>query len=408
VLSALLDRARQAAQVELAPNLEGLQKRLQRFLELDRARLAEYYDDLIKDAEKRLRNVEEERHPALEAKLAAIRVERQSKLADVEQKYRLRVELELVNLAVIVQPKLDLTVEIKKRTKTVQRRVVWDPLRHIVEPLVCDVCGQPGDGLHLCEEGHLAHAGCLAPQCVECKRTYCQRCADQVQICVVCDRPVCTHSLVKCSQCQRVTCHAHANECHAADGAPRRPQAQPKPPVAEDSAVKLPEKAEAAVSQKPARKKESPKAKSSAARSKLAGSPSVIGSYLDVYADPAEGAITAYVMAKKRTLAARRWEMTDEGISSQCRCEKGWQCQHDGIVHRPAPDSQLEAQVMGLVTALRTEYGVGVTKVNFYQIRQGQVFDERKLKLPAQWRDAATLAEARRGFDQLAERNARR
>ena len=44
---------------------------------------------------------EEERQPVLAAKLATIRAERRAKLADVEQKYRLRVELELVNLALI-------------------------------------------------------------------------------------------------------------------------------------------------------------------------------------------------------------------------------------------------------------------------------------------------------------------
>jgi hypothetical protein len=402
VLNALLERARQSALIALAPNLAGLQKRLQRFLELDRARLTEYYDDLIKDAEKRLRNAEAERHPALEAKLVAIRGERQSKLADVEQKYLLRVELELVNLAVLAQPKLDLLVEIKKRTGSVQRRAVWDPLRHIVEPLCCDVCGQAGDGLHLCEEGHVAHAGCLAPQCVECKRTFCQQCAEKVQTCAVCDRPVCIHSLVKCSQCQRVTCHDHLNECHAVDGAPRRSQAESNPPV-----VEPPAKAEPVARQKPARQKESPKAKPTLTKPKPAAQPTVTGDYLDVYADPAQGVITAFVMVKKREIAARRWEMTDQGISSECRCEKGDACDRNGVVYRPAPNNQLDEQMMKFINALRTEYGVGVTKVHYYHVRQEQVFDERKLKLPSSWRDEATLAEARQGFDQLAAKNSR-
>jgi hypothetical protein len=408
VFGALLERARQAAQVELAPALQGLQNRLQHFFELDCARLDEYYNDLIKDADKRLRNAEDERQPVLKAKLTAIQSERQAKLADVEQKYRLRVELELVNLALIAQPKLDLMVQIKKRTVAVQRRAVWDPLRHIVEPLICDVCGQPGDELYLCEESHLVHASCLAPQCVECKRTYCQRCTDKVQICVVCDRPVCNHSLVKCPECQRVTCHDHMNECHAAEGAPRRLQAESAPPVAKVSTVASPAKAESTPLQKPTHKKETSKAKLSASRIKSVVPPAAFGSYLEIYADPAQGTITAYVMAKKREIAMRTWEMTDEGISSHCVCEKGWQCKHNGIVYRPAPDSQLEAQIMSFVSELRTEYRIGVTKVHYYQIRQGQAFDERKLRLPVQWREATRLAKARQGFDQLIARNTRR
>lgn len=402
VLSALLDRARRSALIELAPTLTSLQKRLQRFLELDRARLSDYYGDLIKDAQKRLRNAEGERRPALEAKLAAIQSEQQSKLADVEEKYRLRVDLELINLAVIAQPKLDLLVEIKKRTQAVQRRVVWDPLRHIVEPLCCEVCGQAGEELHLCEEGHLAHTSCLAPQCVECKRTYCQRCAGKVQACVVCDRPVCIHSLVKCPQCQRVTCHEHVNECHAAQGAPRRPQAEASPREAAAPVVGTSPQAEPAAARKSPRRQEAPKLRPA----RRTAPPAVTGDYLDVYADPAQGIITAYVMAKKRELAVRRWEMTAEGISSQCYCEKGRECEYNGIVYRPAPANQIETQMMSLVTELRSEYGVGSSKVHYYHIRQGQVFDERKLKVPSQWREEAVLAAARQGFEQLAARNA--
>lgn len=62
---------------------------------------------------------------------------------------------------------------------------------------------------------------------------------------------------------------------------------------------------------------------------------------------------------------------------------------------------------MSFVTTLRTEYGVGVTKLHYYHVRQGQAFKESKLKLPLQWRDTAKLAEARQGFDQLTARNAR-
>ena len=84
------------------------------------------------------------------------------------------------------------------------------------------------------------------------------------------------------------------------------------------------------------------------------------------------------------------------------------QYRHNGIVYRPAQDTQLEAQIMSFIIELRIEYGVSATKVHFYQIRQGEFFEERKLKLPSKWRDTAVLADARRGFDRLVERNTRR
>ena len=401
VLGALLDRARGSALIELAPNLEGLQKRLRRFLELDRARLTEYYQDLTKDAEKRLHKADEERRPVLEAKLKSIIAECQVKLADVEQKYDLRVELELINLAIIAQPKLDLLVEIKKRTATVTRQVVWDPLRHIVEPLVCDVCGQSGDGLHLCENGHLAHESCLTPQCVECKRTYCQKCADQMQTCAVCDRPICIHSLVKCAQCQRITCHDHLNECHAADGQPHRLQAASISPSPAPEAPTPSTPAEPSTGRVNLRKKESTKEKSSLAKTKDAAPPTARGDYLEVYTDPANELVSAYVMFRKRTLAERTWELTENGISVRCRCEKERACRAHGFIHRPAELDGIEMQMERFIRQLCLEYRVTEKKVHYYHVRQGQPFEVPKLKLPARWKDPGVQAAARQGFDKL-------
>lgn len=196
ILTALLERARQSVAGELGETLSHLQKRLARFLELDRARLTDYYADLLKDAERRLNKSEDDRRSALESKIAAIIAERESKLADVEQKYHLRIQLELVSLAVIALPKLDLTVEIRKRAATIKRTVSWNPLLHLVDPLACDVCNHAGTTLHLCDNGHLAHTDCLAPQCVECSRTFCKKCAHEVTTCAVCAHPICGKSVV--------------------------------------------------------------------------------------------------------------------------------------------------------------------------------------------------------------------
>ncbi len=399
VLSALLERARLAARQSLGDTLQSLEKRLQRYLELDRARLQQYYDDLKKDAERRLQKAEEDRRPALQAKLEAIESERKAKLADVEQKYHLRVDLELVSLAVVAQPKLDLLVEIKKRTAATQRQVVWDPLLHMVEPPACDVCGLPGQELLLCENGHLAHAGCLAPQCVECKRTYCQKCADQVQTCAVCDRPVCQHSLARCPECRRVTCHAHLNLCHAADGAPLRataatvePAAQPEP-AAPAARSETPGKG-----RKPARKPEAPPAKRPPASKVFAGPR---GDYVDVFFGSARALVSAYVMVKKREIAVRSWELTEDGIAVYCKCANPY-CRKDGLIYRPArEDGQIEGQMMSFIQELMEEYHVPSRKLHFYRMRAGESYDERKLVLIGKWRDADALEAARQGFDRL-------
>ena len=431
VLKGLLERARKSIPMELADTLEGSQKRLSHFLELDRARLNDYYADLLKDAERRLQKAEDERRSMIEAKLAAINAERQSKLEDVEQKYHLRIQLELLNLALISQPKLDLTVEIRKRTVSVKRTVTWDPLLHIIELLPCDVCGQPMNSFSLCEYGHLAHTECLAAQCVDCKRTFCQKCSDKVQTCTVCDRPVCIHSLIRCAECGRVTCRDHLNECHAENGQPHRVQIHKTPERLETdtregqtSALKAAEKSQLEAKthanlsrqrteQKQAQKRESARTKmlsskftSGDAKQHPFSVTSVtnrktLGDRIEVYADPGESIITAKVMTKKHEIAIRMWKLFDDGLSVFCSCEKGLDCQENSLIYRPFDLERIELQINSFIKKLQDEYGVEDKKVKYFHIRQEVAYAETKIKLPSTWKDAAVLKQAQAGFDKL-------
>jgi hypothetical protein len=405
-LAAALERARQSAAGELGETLSALQKRLTRFLELDRARLTDYYADLLKDAERRLKKTDDDHRAALETKVASIHAERESKLADVEQKYRLRVQLDLASLAIVSLPKLDLQIEIRKRTATIKRVASWNPLLHCVEPLACDFCNYAGTTLYLCENGHLVHADCLAQQCVECKRTFCKKCAHEVTACVVCARPICVHSLTRCAECKRVTCQAHVGECHAENGEPRRISVSVD--VSIEATESTPREKEEAASrggatskEKKLVKKEIPKAKTFPQRIIEPLKP--LADYVEVFSDPADGTITAYMFRRKHELATRWWIMTDEGILVNCNCEKALDCKADGIVYRPSEDD-IERQMNLLLTRFREEYRLPDNKTRYFQIRIGKPFDEKKLKIPATWRDEATLEKARAGFDELTKK----
>jgi hypothetical protein len=410
-LSALLERARKAVPGELGETLTHLQKRLERFLELDRARLNSYYADLLKDAKKRLQKADastgsatDDRRASMEAKIEVINAERESKLMDVEQKYHLRIQLELVNFAVIAIPKLDLTVEIRNRASTIKRAVTWNPLLHVVEPLLCEVCNRGGTKLHLCENSHLVHAECLAPQCVECKREYCQACAKEVTECIVCARPICVHSLTRCKECQRATCAEHAGECHALNGEPRtreRIAAEKKPAETESKSGKKESAKVVSGTEKKSARKEIQKAK--LIPHKIIAPPKPLADYLEVYSDPAEGTITAYMIRRRGELAARGWAMMDKGIAVHCVCEKMQNCKDDGLVYLPWVD--LDEQMNDLLNRFRDEYHLPHNKTRYFQIRVGKPFEEKKLKIPLGWRDEATLAKARKGFDELTKKN---
>ncbi len=213
-LARLQARAAEAVTVKLAPTIRGLEQRSARRLELDRARLQAFYDDTAADLERRMSRTEDEaRRHALAEKLAFVNAERANKLADVEAKYRLRLVLDLINAALIVQPKLSLAVRVENRYASIQYPFIWDPLLHHVEPPVCHGCGEAHYRIHLCTNGHLACDDCVLT-CDFCKREFCKLCERDVGACIVCGRAVCIKSQVRCATCGRVTCSEHAGQCH--------------------------------------------------------------------------------------------------------------------------------------------------------------------------------------------------
>lgn len=233
-LQALLVRAQEAVRDELGDDLINLQKRVARFRELDEARLNDYYGNLRNDLHQRLKNALPDRRASLQDKLDAVKTEHAHKLADLAERYQLQIHLTLLNLMVIQQAKLVLPVLITNRNTQVEAYAVWDPLLYRLEPLLCQVCGLPGDQrMHLCHNGHIAHEACLAPACVDCKRVFCQACAGEVGECAVCHQPLCRHSQLKCKDCGRVTCQAHRTLCHANEGQPIDLNKPAPPPVPE-------------------------------------------------------------------------------------------------------------------------------------------------------------------------------
>ncbi len=406
VLEGLLERATRAALDELAAPLETLSRRAARYLELDQARLTGYYDDIARDLQRRIkRSSDETRRASLEDKLAAAQAEREAKLADVEAKYRLRVELELINLQVIAQPKILLTVRVGNRTVRVERTVVWDPLLRRVEPLTCDVCGRPATRLMLCSGGHLAHEDCLLPeQCVDCKRVYCRLCADQMSHCVVCDRPVCMHSLNRCKVCGRATCREHVGLCHAADGQPAKlPLPEPPKPAPPPPPV---EKVEEKPTSSPAPPRSGDMRRKTAARPTrrarrpIKKKPRTLTPYkIEVYIEPHAPVVDAFVLTKgQKQIAVRSWELTDEGIVITCRCEKGWYCPVDGTLLEPADVSGIEAQIEEQIEYLRREYGISARRVFRHAVVRGAPRQMPRLVLRGEWRDEESLAAARANF----------
>jgi hypothetical protein len=393
----------------LADLLAQLQKRSRHFHELDQARLNEYYDEIERDLKQRLSTALPDRRVSLEEKLAAITAERMAKLADAAERYQLSLNLTLLNVMVITQPKLVLPVGLENRETKIKPYAVWDPLLHRLEPLACEVCGQAGEQLFLCQNGHLAHQQCLAPACIDCKRVFCAACADQVGRCVVCDQPLCRHSQITCPECGRGTCQAHVNLCHANQGQPLdlrvipAPLPEPEPPPA-------PPEPAPAKSAPPAKSKKTPTKNKRPAQSKAVAQRRVAPPLPKGIPKPQRievvveyDTIVAYLLAsRERELARRGWILApDEGIIITCLCEKGTGCPANDRVMRPANKANLPGQLLAEIDGFRQEYGLPANKVKFNRRGLDHPIPMRRLSLLGLWNDETALSAAQQAFDQM-------
>ncbi len=151
--------------------LGGMQRRLDR----DLARVFDYYDGLSREAHARLRRKRGE--AAIEQlRIEAAQREYHAKVADLRQKYALRVTVEVSQILELVMPVSRVEILLKRRKKERRLSLDWNPLTRQLDSLPCDWGWSADPARLLCDDAlHLVEAGGLAP-CADCGREYCRAC----------------------------------------------------------------------------------------------------------------------------------------------------------------------------------------------------------------------------------------
>jgi len=163
--------------------VNGMQRRLDRDLE----RVHEYYEGLRQEALRKLKkqNVDSARE---RLRLEAAAREHQAKVADLKQKYDLRISVELSQTLEIISPVQRATLLIKRRKGERNLPLDWNPAARRLEPLPCEwsyaaegprvVCD---DALHLVTpEGHAHCRKCGRGFCRACSPRRCPKCGERV------------------------------------------------------------------------------------------------------------------------------------------------------------------------------------------------------------------------------------
>jgi hypothetical protein len=109
----------------------------------EKSRINEFYARSQKDAEKRLlrANLTQQEIARMQDRIRAIQLDRKRKVADLTDKYSLRVNIELLSIVSIVQPKIRCDVRISTHGENLLTSLYWDPLLKEVDEVRCDSCG---------------------------------------------------------------------------------------------------------------------------------------------------------------------------------------------------------------------------------------------------------------------------
>ena len=160
-LSAAAVLARQQVLRSLIPLANTRRRDVEEHVGRQIERMRKYYADLREEVHELAR-----RSGADRAKLAAreqgLESEERLRIAELKQKSTLRVQLSLLRVLLLWQPKLLLRTVVSSEEKSQPLEVVWDPLTEAIEAPACPRCARPTLALEMTRQGLLMCPACAA------------------------------------------------------------------------------------------------------------------------------------------------------------------------------------------------------------------------------------------------------
>jgi hypothetical protein len=109
-------------------------------------------------------------------KLVAIRREYEAKVADLQQKYALRIEAEWVQTLELVLPVQRFELVLLRRKGERRFHLDWNPMARRLESPLCEATFTAEAGRMICDEAlHVVSRQALGP-CPHCSKPYCRAC----------------------------------------------------------------------------------------------------------------------------------------------------------------------------------------------------------------------------------------
>jgi hypothetical protein len=147
-----------ALRCRVAVEVDDFRRSVARRAARDAERLELYFRDVADDLRRRARKRGGE---VLEAKRAALPLELETRMSQLEAGCRIRVEMKLVALAAVVGPAVTAEVEVRRRKHRRLVRVRLDGVTRRWSGVRCDGCGAATSAFAMCDEAeHVLCAAC--------------------------------------------------------------------------------------------------------------------------------------------------------------------------------------------------------------------------------------------------------
>lgn len=155
--------ARAELERRIVASLGRRRRELEGRLRRESERAAGYYEEIVRELAGHLEELPaaDARRPALEAKIRAVRVEREGRLAELAAKYRLEVEVALLSVLRLHLPRLVVAGRLAGKRGAADLPLVWDPVEQTAEPVRCRRCGAFTYALGLARSAAPACPACL-------------------------------------------------------------------------------------------------------------------------------------------------------------------------------------------------------------------------------------------------------
>lgn len=127
---------------KISPELDKIKTLQEKFFKRDLNHMQEYYGGLMAELEEKERRIQEGEAvlKRIQDRKTALVLDHKKKMSDIQEKYRLDIKAEAVNLLILYQPWVRMVWGVRTHEGELERIFYWDPVLKDFSNAICEKC----------------------------------------------------------------------------------------------------------------------------------------------------------------------------------------------------------------------------------------------------------------------------